>query len=591
MTFRPSTKDINFCLQHIVDIDDFYLTEGYPDFDGDILSAVLDAAGDMARDVIAPINVVGDHQGARLENGQVLIADGFGEAISAYAEGGWNSLAADPMHGGQGLPKTLEQACFEMFNSANMAFTLNPTLTLGAIEALSAYGSERQKTIYLPRLISGEWSGTMNLTEPQSGSDLSTLTTVAQPIGNGLYQLTGQKIFITWGDHEARENILHLVLARLPDAPVGTKGISLFLCPKYQIDDDGKLGDRNSVRAVGLEHKMGIHASPTCVMAFEGAVAEMVGPPNEGLAAMFVMMNAARLAVGTQGVGIADRAWQQAHLYAIERRQGRSALTGQGNAAIYDHPDVRLTLALCKAKIDAARALCLATAKAYDQARKGRESVRDRARRREDLFVPIAKAWATQVGCDVASAGVQVHGGMGYIEETGAAQHYRDARIAPIYEGTNGIQAADLVGRKLSQDNGLAARELSEDIRLFIKDTETKNVITLSGLIDALQTFDEATNWLIQQKVQNPATVATAASRYLSLCGDLIGGWLLAKGALAAQERLDQGDEDREWLRSKIALYEIYSTQILSAASAHLSAIKMTVAPLEALTAAAIYPD
>lgn len=591
MTFRPSTKDISFCLQHIVDIEEFYNSEGYPDFDADILSAVLDAAGDLARDILDPINVTGDQQGAKLENGQVLIADGFKEAISAYAEGGWNSLSADTVHGGQGLPKTLEQACFEMFNSANMAFTLNPTLTLGAIEALSVYGSDHQKATYLPKLVSGDWSGTMNLTEPQSGSDLSTLTTMAKPLTDGRYALTGQKIFITWGDHEARENILHLVLARLPDAPAGTRGISLFLCPKYLADDDGKLGQRNSVRAVGLEHKMGIHASPTCVMAFEGAVAEMVGPPNEGLAAMFVMMNAARLAVGTQGVGIADRAWQQAQNYATERRQGRSALTGQANAVIYDHPDVRLTLAVCKAKIDAARALCLATAKAFDQARKGRESERDHARRREDFFVPIAKAWATQVGCDVASAGVQVHGGMGYIEETGAAQHYRDARIAPIYEGTNGIQAADLVGRKLSQDNGLAAKELSEDIRQFIKESETKNIITLSSLIDALQAFDEATNWLIEQKAQNPATVATAASRYLTLCGDLIGGWLLAKGSIAAQTRLDRGDADREWLTSKIALFEIYNAQILSAAPLHLPAIKMTAAPLETLSAAAIYPD
>jgi alkylation response protein AidB-like acyl-CoA dehydrogenase len=588
MSYRPSIKDISFCLQQVIGIDEFYQSKGFPDLDSDIVNAVLEAAGDLARDVLAPINVIGDHQGARLENGQVIIAEGFGEALKVYAEGGWNGLTAEPEHGGQGLPKTLEQACFELFHSANMAFTLNPTLTLGAIEALSAYGNARQKTIYLPKLVSGAWCGTMNLTEPQSGSDLSTLTTIAQPADDGTYRLTGQKIFITWGDHEACDNIVHLVLARLPDAPAGTRGISLFLCPKYLIDENGHIGERNTVRAVGLEHKMGIHASPTCVMAYEDALAEMVGPPNEGLAAMFVMMNAARLAVGTQGVGIADRAWQQAQTYAHERRQGKSALTGASNAPIYDHPDVRLTLAISKAKIEAARGICLLTAQAFDRARKGPESDRTRAKRREDFLVPIAKAWSTQVGCDVASAGVQVHGGMGFIEETGAAQHYRDARIAPIYEGTNGIQAADLVGRKLSQDNGLAAQELIQDISHFIEHNESKYVFHIKA---ALEIFKTATKWIIENKTSDGASVATAANRYLMLSGDLIGGWLLAKAAVAAKELIDQGHDDTNWLNTKIALNEIYASQILSAASSHMTAILMTAAPLQSLSYEAVFPE
>ena len=460
MTYRPSVSDITFCLDHVIGMDELYTA----DFDRELRDAVLDAAAQLAGDVLAPLNRSGDQAGVQLNDGHMTLPAGFIEAIKAYAEGGWYGLAADPAYGGQGLPKMLEQACVDMFHGANMAFTLLPVLSQGGIEAIHTHGSQAQRDLFLPKLISGQWSGTMNLTEPQAGSDLAALTTKAEPNGDGTYAITGQKIFITWGEHDGSENIVHLVLARLPDAPAGTRGISLFLCPKFLVTAEGGLGARNSVTCVGIEHKLGIHASPTCVMAFEGAQAELIGPPNGGLAAMFTMMNAARLAVGFEGVGVADAAWQKAQAYALDRRQGKSLITGEDRAAIYDHPDVRLTLALMKAKVEAARAICMATASAIDLGRNGDE----RQKRREDFLVPIAKAWSTDRAVEVASSGVQVHGGMGFIEETGAAQYYRDARIAPIYEGTNGIQAADLVGRKLGRD-GTAAKELEADIRVFLK--------------------------------------------------------------------------------------------------------------------------
>ncbi|MEC8455944.1 MAG: acyl-CoA dehydrogenase family protein, partial [Pseudomonadota bacterium] len=376
-------------------------------------------------------------------------------------------LSAPVEAGGQALPKALELAAYETVHAANMAFGLCPMLSLAAIEALEQVGTEEQKAKYLTKLVSGEWTGAMVLTEPGAGSDLGSLITTATPNGDGTYAIHGQKIFITWGDHDATDNIIHLVLARLPDAPKGPKGISLFLAPKFLVKDDGSLGERNAFRPVGVEHKLGIHASPTCVMAYEGARAELVGRPNEGLAHMFVMMNAARLAVGVEGVGIAERAYQHALAYALDRRQGRSVWTGEANAPIIDHPDVRRMLGVMKAKTAAARALCLSTGVAADLARHAEtEEARRRWKAREDLFTPIAKAWSTDVGCEVASLGVQVHGCMGFIEETGAAQHYRDARIAPIYEGTNGIQAMDLVGRKLSMAEGSVMDELCAEMAM-----------------------------------------------------------------------------------------------------------------------------
>lgn len=585
MTYRPSIKDIRFTLDHVIGMDDLYGTAAFPDFDADLREAVLDAAGQLAGDILAPLNRIGDLGGTRLDGDRVVVANGFLDAIKSYGDGGWYGLAADPAYGGQGLPKMLEQACFDIFNGANMAFTLLPTLSQGSIEAIHAHGSQAQKDLFLPKLITGEWCGTMNLTEPQAGSDLAALTTRAEPAGDGTYRITGQKIFITWGEHDGADNIIHLVLARLPDAPKGTRGISLFLCPKFLVGSDGANGARNSVKCVGLEHKLGIHASPTCVMAFEGAHAELIGPPNGGLAAMFTMMNAARLAVGFQGVGMADAAWQKAQAYAVERRQGRSLISGEDYAPIYDHPDVRLMLALMKAKGEAARAICVLTAAAIDTALiSDDDAIRTKAKRREDFLVPIAKGWSTDAAVDVASLGVQVHGGMGFIEETGAAQYYRDARIAPIYEGTNGIQAADLVGRKLGSD-GVAARELQTDIKSFIDNNSLSSIFADQG--EALQTavtaFAEATDFLLAQKAVAPLDVAAGATTYLKLCGDLIGGWLLLKGALAAQALIDANQGDTAWLGDRIRIMRVYYAHILPHAVAHLAAIKAGFGALDGL--------
>ncbi|HVZ30378.1 MAG TPA: acyl-CoA dehydrogenase [Asticcacaulis sp.] len=582
MTYRPSVRDIAFCLDHVVGMDSLYGSAAFPEFDKDLRDAVLEAAGQLAGDVLAPLNRVGDLNGTKLDGDRVTVAPGFVEAAHAYAEGGWYGLHADPAYGGQGLPKMLEQACLDLFNGANIAFTLLPTLSQGAIEAIHAHGSQAQKDLYLPKLIAGQWSGCMNLTEPHAGSDLAALTAKAEPDGSGGYRLTGQKIFITWGEHEAVDNIVHLVLARLPDAPNGTRGISLFLCPKFVVDGDGNPDARNAVKCVGLEHKLGIHASPTCVMAFEGAQAELIGSPHGGLAAMFTMMNAARLAVGVEGVGLADAAWQKAQAYALERRQGRSVLTGEDNALIYQHPDVRRMLGVMKAKTEAARAICLATAAAVDEGETGVDP--ERAKRREDFLVPIAKAWATDVACEVSSLGVQVHGGMGFIEESGAAQYYRDARITPIYEGTNGIQAADLTGRKLGND-GVAAKELGEDIRKFISGSglQVEFKAEVGVLTSTLAAFSAATDHLLEQKTAAPADVAAAAVPYLTLCGDLVGGWLLLKGALAAKTLIAQGDGDAAWLEDRVRLTRIYYAHVLPHAPAHLAAVKAGFAPFDGL--------
>jgi alkylation response protein AidB-like acyl-CoA dehydrogenase len=531
MSFRAPVQELLFTLKSVVGLDRLRATPAFADLDDETLAAVLGAAGEIAENVLAPLNRPGDRTGCVYGDGRVTTPPGFPAAYRAYVEGGWTSLAADPAHGGQGLPKALELAVAEIMHAANMAFSLWPMLTQGAVEALHAHGSERQKALYLPRMVAGEWSGAMNLTEPQSGSDLSTLTTRAEPDGAGGYRLFGQKIYITWGDHDCADNIVHLVLARLPDAPAGSQGISLFLAPKRLVDETGALGDANALRPGGIEHKLGIHASPTCVMLYDGARAELVGEAGKGLAQMFTMMNAARLAVGCEGVGIAERAYQQALSYALERRQGRSAWTGEASAPIFDHPDVRRTLVGMKADIEAARALYLLCAVNADLARHAADAgEREAARLREDLLTPIAKAWATDIGVEVASAGVQVHGGMGYIEETGAAQYYRDARISPIYEGTNGIQAIDLAGRKLAQGGGAAMRDLIGEMR---GDAAALGPVG-AALILAVAALEAATAWMSERR--GSADALAGATPYLALAGDVIGGWLLAKGAAARGE-------------------------------------------------------
>ena len=587
MTFRAPVRDIAFSLRHAAGFD--RLSAAFPEVDADTVEAVLEGAGALAGDILAPLNRQGDLVGAKLENGVVRAAPGFGDAYTQFAKGGWNSLAASPDHGGQGLPKSLEIGVFEMVHAANMAFGLCPMLTLGAIEALAHHGTERQKTLFLPKLVSGEWTGTMNLTEPQAGSDLAAITTMATPDGDGGWTLSGQKIYITWGDHDVADNIVHLIIARTPDAPPGVKGISLFLASKVLVGEDGALGAANALRVGGLEHKLGIHGSPTCVMLFEGAKAELVGQLGSGLAHMFTMMNAARLQVGAQGVGIAERAYQQALVFSLERRQGRSAWTGESAARLFDHPDVRRTLMLMKAKIEAARGICLSTGVAADLASHGAtEEERTAAKLREELLTPIAKAWSTDIGVEVASQGVQIHGGMGFIEETGAAQHYRDARIAPIYEGTNGIQAIDLVGRKLSLGEGQAIGDLMDDIR------DTIDALNAAGdpafgtvarrLETALDAASAATAWLIERRARAMPDALSGATAYLKLLGDVVGGWMLAKGALAAPAAIAAGEGDAGWLGTKLALARLYAEAVLAQVPGQIAGVMIGAADLAATT-------
>ena len=578
MTYRAPVKDLVFAL---VEAAGFERLGPYaPGVDRDMVEAVLEAAGELASDVIAPLNRPGDVQGSRLLNGRVVAPDGFVDAYKAFAQGGWNSLSAREEFGGQALPKALELAVFEMVNGANMAFALCPTLTQAAIEALQAHGTPRQQALYLPKLVSGEWTGTMHLTEPQAGSDLAAIRTLAEPDSDGAWRITGEKIFITWGDHDLTENILHLILARTPGAPEGARGLSLFLASTRLVGEDGGLGQGNRLRAASLEHKLGIHASPTCVMLYEGARAELVGELNQGLPHMFTMMNAARVLVGVQGVGIAEAAFQHALAYARERRQGRSAWSSDRSALIFDHPDVRRMLMLMKAKTEAARAICLATGVAADLARLSPDEAERRAAGlRAELLTPIAKAWSTDVGVEVASLGVQVHGGMGFIEETGAAQFYRDARIAPIYEGTNGIQAIDLVGRKLGMADGEAFRALLGEVKDIAPALAASADLAEVGerLAAGVEAAERGAAWL----VQHPGADALAgATTYLGLLGDVLGGFMLAKGALAATRRL-AGGEDDAWLRGRIGLATVYAEQVLAPAPGKLSAVTAGAALLE----------
>ena len=567
MTYKPPVRDLIFALDAAADFR--RLSSLFPAADASTVAAVLDGAGALCADVLAPLNRPGDLAGARFDNGQVRAAPGFAEAYQQFARGGWNGLAAAEADGGQGLPKALEIAVFEMVQAANMAFGLCPMLTLSAIEALSSHGTARQRALYVPKLVSGEWTGTMVLTEPAAGSDLGGIATTAEPDDRGGYRLTGQKIYITWGDHDVADNIVHLVLARLPDAPPGSRGLSLFLAPKRLVGEDGSLGEANALRPASIEHKLGVHASPTCVMLFEGAAAELVGAPHQGLAAMFVMMNAARLQVGVQGVGIAERAYQQALAFSLERKQGRSAWTGALPSRLFDHPDVRRTLMLMKAKIEAARGICLSTAVAADLARLSVNPVdRDDAKFREDLLTPIAKAWSTDMAVEVASMGLQVHGGMGFIEETGAAQHYRDARILPIYEGTNGIQAIDLMGRKLALGKGKAVRDLVADIfptAAALKSADDAWLHTIGARLEAgIAAVQSATGWLIERRGHAQPDALAGATPYLKLLGDVIGGWMLGKQALAAAAHIAEGHGPNDYWRTRIGLARVYAEQILS---------------------------
>lgn len=528
--YQPPLADIQFVLERVADLPGVARLPGFDEATGELAPAVLAEAGRLAAEVLAPLNAVGDRHGAVLENGVVRTAPGFREAYARYAEGGWMGLVFPEEHGGQNLPWLLNTAVAELWNAANMTLQLCPLLTQAAIEALVHHGTPEQKERYLPRLVSGEWTGAMCLTEPQAGSDVGALRTRAEPDGAGRYRIFGQKIYITFGDHDLTPNILHMVLARLPGAPAGTKGISLFLVPKFLVNEDGSLGRRNDMRCLKLEEKLGIHASPTCVMAYgdaeEGALGYLVGEPNAGMRCMFTMMNNARLAVGHEGLGLAERAYQAALAYARERTQGS---TGGRPARIADYPDVRRMLLTMRAQIAAMRALCYIAAAAVDRSLRDPDpAARRSAADRVALLTPVVKAWCTDLAQEIAADAIQVHGGMGFVEETGVAQHYRDAKILSIYEGTNGIQAGDLAGRKLSIAGGELPWRLFEELR---RDLPTAPAETTEGLTRALDALEGATRHL--QGLDEPSRGAVAVP-YLRLFGTTLGGFLLARGAAAA---------------------------------------------------------
>jgi 3-(methylthio)propanoyl-CoA dehydrogenase len=575
MTYTAPIGDIRFALEAGVDLWGLGRTGAFPDFDAALLSAILEGAGQLTGERLAPLNQSGDREGVHLENGVVRTAAGFASAYGEFVAGGWQGLAADPAHGGQGLPGAVALAVGEMTHAANMAFGLCPMLTLGAIEALEAHGTPDQKRIYLPKLVSGEWTGTMNLTEPQAGSDVGALTSRAVPVGDGTYKITGQKIYITWGEHDMAENIVHLVLARLPDAPPGSKGVSLFLVPKNMPMPDGRPGVRNRVSCIGLERKMGIHASPTCTMQFDEAIATLVGEENRGLACMFTMMNSARLNVGLQGVAVAEAAYQKALSYARDRRQGKAdGDAGKGPSPILMHADVRRMLLGMKAKVQAGRAICYATAMAADLARLApTEAERAHFKSREDLLTPIAKAWCTDMGVEVASLGVQVHGGMGFVEDGGAAQFYRDARIAPIYEGTNGIQAIDLIGRKLTGDGGAGMFSLLAEAHETAAEAKHTGRFAMEKAGERLSAagaaLEEATRYILAAQSQDRRDALAGATPYLKLAGDVIGGMLMLRGVLRASA-VGIGPQVAT---SQEALAGFYAETVLAAAPSQLGAI------------------
>ncbi len=543
MTYRAPLADIGSALKYAAPLLPAIEQGLFGELGVEDIEAIVAEAGRFAAEVIAPLNRVGDTYGTPFKDGVVTTAPGWKEAYRAWRLAGWNAVTAPLEWGGQSLPQIVNAACTEMWHAASVGFANGPMLTMAAIDALNAHGNDSLKRIYLEKLVSGEWMGTMQLTEPQAGSDVGALRTRADRAGDGSYRIKGQKIFITFGEHDFTENIIHFVLARLPDAPPGTRGISLFLVPKFLVNADGSLGPRNDVRAHSIEHKLGIHGSPTCTMIFGdggGATAFLIGEENAGMTCMFTMMNRARLAVGLQGVGIAECATQQALAYARERRQGRtSGMDPSQSAPIIAHPDVRRMLLTMRAATQAARAICYATALAIDRGeREGDEVARRQAHAQASLLTPVAKAFSTDVGNEVTSLGIQVHGGMGYIEETGAAQLFRDARIAAIYEGTNGIQAIDLVTRKLPLGDGAAVNSHMEDLRGVVGALDASNDPgfgwTAVRLGDAVESLARATNWLIARLAKEPEAVLAGASPYLRLFGFATGGCLLAKQALAA---------------------------------------------------------
>jgi alkylation response protein AidB-like acyl-CoA dehydrogenase len=557
-----------FTLSEVIDLEGLRSIPKFAHAEEDIVAGALEEAGRFIADVVAPLARNGDLQGSmRNEDGSVTTPDGYREAYARLVESGWLGAAFPEEWGGAGLPLTVAIAVQEMITSADMAFSLCPMLTYGAAEMLIEHGTDEQRAAYLEKLVSGEWTGTMVLTEAQAGSDVGAVTTRAVPAGDGTYRITGSKIYITWGEHDLTENIIHLVLARTPDAAPGTRGISTFMVPKYLVNPDGTPGERNDVTCVSIEHKLGINASPTCVLSFGdrgGAVGELIGEEQRGMRAMFTMMNNARLQVGVEGLAVAERSYQQAAAYALERKQGRAVGAPKGTASpIVDHPDVRRMLLLMRSQIEAMRCLTYKNAEAIDHSLHHPDAeVRARGAELAAILTPISKAWCTDVGVEITSLGIQVHGGMGYVEETGSAQWFRDARIAPIYEGTNGIQAQDLVMRKLPMRGGEAVAGLLDEIRTTAAALDGDLAPIGSALRDAVDAVDDAGAWLMERLEAEPDDALAGATPYTEMFGLTAGGWLLGVSALAARRRLAAGEDD-PFLRAKMATAQFYAEHLL----------------------------
>jgi acyl-CoA dehydrogenase len=571
--YRAPLRELRFVLDELLQTQSLAQLPGLSDYSSEVAESVLEEAARFAQDVLDPLNKPGDQKGARWTENGVVSAPGFREAYRQFAAGGWTQLKGDPEFGGQETPQVLASAVQEVWASANLAFQLCPMLTHAAVHALELRGTAEQKRKYLPKMVSGEWTGTMVLTEPQAGSDLAAIRSRAVPEGDH-YRLFGQKIFITWGDHDCTDNIIHMVLARIEGAPSGVRGISLFVVPKVLVNDDGSLGERNEVRCVSIEHKLGIHASPTCVLAYgdrQGAIAYLIGEPNRGLEYMFIMMNAARLAVGLQGYALGERAFQHASEWARTRVQGKPPVAQpDGPATIIHHPDIKRLLLAMKSITEAGRALTLYAAHQLDLAAyHSDEKARAAAQSRADLLIPIVKGWCTETGNYVAGMGVQLHGGMGFIEETGAAQYVRDARITTIYEGTTGIQSNDLIGRKIGRDGGAAMSQLIADMSRELQALQTSNPATTAAkqaAIEAVALLQDATAALLQALSSSPDAAMAVSVPYLMLCGYVIGGWLGAKASAIAAAGL-QGT-DKTFYDSKIHTAHFFAKQVLPNAAA-----------------------
>ena len=588
--YVPPLRDIRFVLEQLVDLHGLSKLEAYGHADPGTVFGVIEESGRFMADVVAPLNRSGDAVGSTLDgDGNVTTPPGFSEAYRRYVDAGWGAVPFPPEFGGGGFPWLVTVVMQEMLASASLGFSTCPALTQGAIDMLTQHGSPGQQATFLEKMVSGEWTGTMNLTEPQAGSDLGAVRTKAVPAGDGTWRITGQKTFITFGEHDLADNIIHLVLARVPGAPPGTKGISCFIVPKYLVNEDGSLGARNDLRCVSIEHKLGIRASPTCVMSFGdagGAVGYLIGEANQGMRYMFTMMNTARLSVGVQGLAIAERAYQDALRYAQERKQGRAVGARAGEPSpIVEHPDVRRMLLTMKAYIEAMRAMLYTTAVSIDLALHHHDRAEREARRElADLLTPISKAWCTDLGVDLTSIGLQVHGGMGYVEETGVAQYLRDSRIAPIYEGTNGIQAIDLVTRKVPMRGGAVVADLLAQMEVIGPELAAAGpelAGVRSALANGVSALREATDWIMSRGLAEPNDALAGATPYLRLSGLVIGGWLLARSALAASRLLrDAGGSDAVFLREKIGTARFYTEQLLPQAASLLPAVTAGAGPL-----------